>query len=93
MMKIVYVIPILAAVLGLVTTATMQQAYAHTWEWLYGYDQGQGYGKVGSDASSPCSDDWGTNETTIFDHHALNLKTVDGVNRCESGFQAGWDST
>jgi hypothetical protein len=32
--------------LGLVTTATtmQQKVYAHTWEWLYEYDQGQAYG-------------------------------------------------
>ena len=49
MMKKVYAIPILAAVLGLVTTATMQQsAYAHTMAWRYGYEIGLENGKAGA---------------------------------------------
>jgi hypothetical protein len=48
MMKMVYVIPILAAVLGLITTTMQQSAHAHTLAWRFGYENGQQSGREGT---------------------------------------------
>jgi hypothetical protein len=44
MMKMVYVIPILAAVLG----PMQQSAHAHTLAWRFGYENGQQSGREGT---------------------------------------------
>jgi hypothetical protein len=71
MMKIVYVIPILAAVLGLVITTTMQQsAYAHTLAWRFGNENGQQSGREVMDAD-PCSTDTNASYVVHFHGHLI----------------------
>lgn len=81
--------------LGFVFSLSLQanKVYAHTLAYMYGYENGKGAGKAAYTDNTPCDGD-GVNPYIVqFHGHSVNLTSTDSIDRCNSGYTKGWDST